>query len=144
MIFGINTTRLTAREITYNNFEILLVVFMPNITTIMLLPIQIWILLVQQFNVIMTSNYVIVSMKFCLDVGNDVYITPPLLQPLPASQDAKKKKSKGKKKNGLKRVKAVGLQRCSKTCLTHDYKPAGHFLIHFSKNKIIYYFFTEF
>ena len=45
MIFGINTTRviskfsqvsftrLTAREITYNNFEISLVVFMPNITT---------------------------------------------------------------------------------------------------------------
>ena len=33
MIFGINATRLTAREITYNNFEILLVVFMPNITT---------------------------------------------------------------------------------------------------------------
>ena len=42
--FGINTTRnfkfqisnfihLTAREITYNNFEISLVVFMPNITT---------------------------------------------------------------------------------------------------------------
>ena len=36
MTFGINTTRdksLTAREITYNNFEISLVVFMPNITT---------------------------------------------------------------------------------------------------------------
>ena len=38
MIFGIKTTRdfqncLTAREITYNNFEISLVVFMPNITT---------------------------------------------------------------------------------------------------------------
>ena len=44
MIFGINTTRdisklsqnftrLTAREITYNNFKISLVVFMPNITT---------------------------------------------------------------------------------------------------------------
>ena len=41
MIFGINTTReivsnftrLTAREITYNNFEISLVVFIPNITT---------------------------------------------------------------------------------------------------------------
>ena len=44
MIFGIkyhswyfkiasNLTRLTAREITYNNFEISLVVFMPNITT---------------------------------------------------------------------------------------------------------------
>ena len=44
MIFGVNTTRdisklsenftrLTAREITYNNFEISLVVFMPNITT---------------------------------------------------------------------------------------------------------------
>ena len=37
MIFGINTTRdiskLTAREITYNNFEISLMVFMPNITT---------------------------------------------------------------------------------------------------------------
>ena len=52
MIFGINTThdglltpdswyfrtvsnftRLTAREITYNNFEISLLVFMPNITT---------------------------------------------------------------------------------------------------------------
>ena len=38
MIFGINTTsqisksRLTAREITYNNLEISLVVFMPNIT----------------------------------------------------------------------------------------------------------------
>ena len=43
MIFGINTardiskfvtnfTRLTAREITYNKFEISLVVFMPNIT----------------------------------------------------------------------------------------------------------------
>ena len=44
MIFGINTTRdnyfkivsnftrLTVREITYNNFEISLVVFMPNIT----------------------------------------------------------------------------------------------------------------
>ena len=29
MIFGINTTR----EITYNNFEISLVEFMPNITT---------------------------------------------------------------------------------------------------------------
>ena len=28
-----NLTRLTAREITYNNFEISLVVFMPNITT---------------------------------------------------------------------------------------------------------------
>ena len=28
-----NFTRLTAREITYNNFEISLVVFMPNITT---------------------------------------------------------------------------------------------------------------
>ena len=37
MIFGIITTsdisNLTAREITYNNFEISLVVFMPNITT---------------------------------------------------------------------------------------------------------------
>ena len=40
MIFGINTTRgiselsqISAREITYNDFEILLVVFMPNITT---------------------------------------------------------------------------------------------------------------
>ena len=34
MRFGINFTRLTALEITYNNnFEILLVVFMPNITT---------------------------------------------------------------------------------------------------------------
>ena len=35
MIFEIvsNFTRLTAREITYNNFEISLVVFMPNITT---------------------------------------------------------------------------------------------------------------
>ena len=45
MIFGINTTcdnyfkivsdftRLTAREITYNNFEIFPVVCMPNITT---------------------------------------------------------------------------------------------------------------
>ena len=44
MLFGINTTRniskivsnftrLAAREITYNNFEISLVVFMPNITT---------------------------------------------------------------------------------------------------------------
>ena len=43
MIFGINTTRdislvsklthLMAREISYNNFEISLVVFMPNITT---------------------------------------------------------------------------------------------------------------
>ena len=45
MIFGINTThdnyfkvvsnftRLTAREIMYNNFEISLVVFIPNITT---------------------------------------------------------------------------------------------------------------
>ena len=37
MIFGINTTRdvsnLTAHEITYDNFEISLVVFMPNITT---------------------------------------------------------------------------------------------------------------
>ena len=43
MIFGTNTTRdisklsqislLTAREITFNNFEISLVVYMPNITT---------------------------------------------------------------------------------------------------------------
>jgi len=44
VIFGINTTRdisklcqislpASAREITYNNFEISLVVFMPNITT---------------------------------------------------------------------------------------------------------------
>ena len=35
MIFQncLNFTRLTAREITYNNFEISLVVFMPNITT---------------------------------------------------------------------------------------------------------------
>ena len=35
MIFGINTTQdiSAAREITYNNFEISLVVFMPNITT---------------------------------------------------------------------------------------------------------------
>ena len=36
MIFGINTTRdisKLSREITYNNFEISLVVFMPNITT---------------------------------------------------------------------------------------------------------------
>ena len=44
MIFGINTTRRyfkivsnftpsSAREITYNNFDISLVVFMPNITT---------------------------------------------------------------------------------------------------------------
>ena len=43
MIFGINTTcdiskclkftRLTAREIKYNNFEISLVVFLPNVTT---------------------------------------------------------------------------------------------------------------
>ena len=42
MIFDINTTTdisklsqisLTAREITYNNFEISPVVFMPNITT---------------------------------------------------------------------------------------------------------------
>ena len=43
MTFGINTTRgiskivsqfthLTAREMTYNNFEISLVVFMPNIS----------------------------------------------------------------------------------------------------------------
>ena len=29
-----------AREITYKNFEISLVVFMPNITEIILLPIQ--------------------------------------------------------------------------------------------------------
>ena len=29
----LNFTRLTAREITYNNFEISLVVFMPNVTT---------------------------------------------------------------------------------------------------------------
>ena len=28
-----NFTRLTAREISYNNFEISLVIFMPNITT---------------------------------------------------------------------------------------------------------------
>ena len=28
-----NFTRLAAREITYNNFELSLVVFMPNITT---------------------------------------------------------------------------------------------------------------
>ena len=35
MIFQIvsNVTRLTAREITYNNFEMSLVVFIPNITT---------------------------------------------------------------------------------------------------------------
>ena len=43
MIFGIlhsnclncllSFSRLTAREITYNNFEILVVVFMPNTTT---------------------------------------------------------------------------------------------------------------
>ena len=35
MIFDVTTTRdiSTAREITYNNFEISLVVFMPNITT---------------------------------------------------------------------------------------------------------------
>ena len=38
MIFGVNTivsnfTRLTAREITYNNSEMSLVVFMPIITT---------------------------------------------------------------------------------------------------------------
>ena len=35
MIFKIvsNFTRLTAREIMYNNFEISLVVFIPNITT---------------------------------------------------------------------------------------------------------------
>ena len=33
MIFGINFTRLTALEITYNNFEISLVVFMPNMIT---------------------------------------------------------------------------------------------------------------
>ena len=37
MIFGINSTRdiclLAARETTYNNFEISLVVFMPNIAT---------------------------------------------------------------------------------------------------------------
>ena len=37
MIFGINTTRDISNcikfEITYNNFEISLVVFMPNITT---------------------------------------------------------------------------------------------------------------
>ena len=44
MIFGINTTRgisklsenftrLTTREITYNNFEISRVVFMPNVNT---------------------------------------------------------------------------------------------------------------
>ena len=34
VIFGVNTTRdiSTAREITYNNFEISLVIFMPNIT----------------------------------------------------------------------------------------------------------------
>ena len=32
-IFVSNFTRLTAREITYNNFEISLLVFMPNITT---------------------------------------------------------------------------------------------------------------
>ena len=35
MIFGINTTRDISKlpQITYNNFEISLVVFMPNITT---------------------------------------------------------------------------------------------------------------
>ena len=35
MIFQIvsNLTRLTAREMTYNNFEMSLVVFIPNITT---------------------------------------------------------------------------------------------------------------
>ena len=39
MIFGINTTRdisklsQISRAVTYNNFEISLVVFMPNITT---------------------------------------------------------------------------------------------------------------
>ena len=71
-------------------------------------------------------------------------LLPPLLQPLSPSQDAKKKTNETKKKNGLNRVKAFVLQRRSKNCLTHDYKPAGHFLIHFSKNKIIYYFFTEF
>ena len=35
MIFGINTTRHISKfsQITYNNFEISIVVFMPNITT---------------------------------------------------------------------------------------------------------------
>ena len=35
MIFGVNTTRDISKlsQITYNNFEISLVVFMPNITT---------------------------------------------------------------------------------------------------------------
>ena len=72
-------------------------------------------------------------------------LLPPLLQPLSPSQDAKKKKKKKKKKEkrAVNRVKAFVLQRRSKNCLTRDYKPAGHFLIHFSKNKIIYYFFTE-
>ena len=70
-------------------------------------------------------------------------LLPPLLQPLSPSQDAKKKEEE-KEKRAVNRVKAFVLQRRSKNCLTHDYKPAGHFLIHFSKNKIIYYFFTEF
>ena len=34
----LNFTRLTAREITYNNFEISLVVFMLNITTNRAIP----------------------------------------------------------------------------------------------------------
>ena len=43
MIFGINKTRDISKlsQICYNNFEILLVVFMPNITTNHVLPIQI-------------------------------------------------------------------------------------------------------
>ena len=42
MIFGVNTTRDISKlsQITYNNFEISLVVFMPTLQ-IMLLPIQI-------------------------------------------------------------------------------------------------------
>ena len=60
------------------------------------------------------------------------------------TQKRKKKKKKTKKEKRAEWVKAFVLQRRSKNCLTHDYKPAGHFLIHFSKSKIIYYFFTEF
>ena len=52
-----------------------------------------------------TSNSVIVSMKLCLDVGNDEYI-PLYFTSLPPPQEAKKK-------NGLNRVKGFVLQRRS-------------------------------
>ena len=55
---------------------------------------------IEQCDVIMTSNYVIVSINLCLDIGNDEYIILDNFGGV--LSEAKKKKEE--KKKGLNRV----------------------------------------